>query len=56
MGIKYSGRCCGNNTFDINVTKLFIPKKNKLLFHQVLRQKLKDNFLIKHIIETLSFL
>ena len=56
IGMKYSGRCCGRNIFDIDFTKLFLPKKNKLLFHQVLRQKLKDIFLIQYIIEKISFL
>ncbi len=52
---KYSGRLSGENTFGVEFTKIFIPKKNKLLFLQVMRQKIKDKFFINYIIK-LSYL
>ena len=55
IGNKFSGRHEGENTFDINFTKIFIPNKKKLLFLQVIRQKIKDIFLIQYLIN-LSFI
>jgi len=46
----YNGRCNGSNTFDVLYTKIYKPTKNKLLFLQILRQKIKDELLVDYII------
>ena len=45
-----NGRCNGSNVYDVLYTKIYKPTKNKLLFLQVLRQKIKDELLVNYIV------
>ena len=44
-------RINGSNSFITMYTKLYKPIKNKLLFIQIMRQKIKDIFLIDYLIK-----
>ena len=46
----FNGRCNGYNVFDVLFTKIYKPTKYKLLFLQILRQKIKDELLVNYII------
>ena len=46
-------RCNGHNTFDCNFTKIYKPNKYKLLYKQIIRQKIIDKLLVEYIINLL---
>jgi len=49
--IPRNGRISGSNSFGVVCTKLYNPTKNKLLFLQIMRQKIEDMSLIYYFIK-----